>query len=817
MGNIAVAGAVFDPKAGNTKLQSRFASQDLPNFVVEIHKINNLQLAVSNGGTFGIGFAGSYVDPETGQPAPSCEYPAESDVTYLYYGAFWAGAIVGRDTLVSIGIADFYDVREFWPPAGPEGAMIRRSNMKSSNDYSDDAVSEQDFVCVYSDTFASISQTGTDPIDNRPHIPLGLEIQQRSFGWSYEYAEDFLIFDYTIKNISRYPLRQFYFAVFVDADVYHESHSSGSSYTDDICGYLNDIPAPNAPGFKDTIRIAWTADNDGDPNSNNDFDYTSATGLTGTSVLRTPNPDLLYSFNWWITNYGNPGLDWGPRMAGTEEKPFRDFGPRLGTPRGDRNKYYVMSSNEFDYNQLEAALNHTGAGWLATPREAADYADGFDARYLFSFGPFDLDPGDTLPITLAYVAGDNFHVVGTDFADYWDPLNPNAYRSRLDFSDLGKNAKWAKWIFDTPCYDTDGDGDSGKVRWIVDSTTMDSVPDCYEGDGVADFKGASPPPPPVITVTPGYGKLKVSWNGEYTENSVDAFSGLKDFEGYRLYYGQDNRSLDYVMLASYDRENFNIYSWDESLRRWNLSETPFSPDSLRALFGPRFDPVPYDGPERTFEYKGTYYYFTQQDWNASDLSDPYGIRRVYPNADLNDSADLTLEGNHRYYEYEYVIENIEPSRPYYVTVTAFDYGSRKHSLSSLESAPNLNAVYTYALPSTEEVESEALDVKVFPNPYRIDGGYAAAGYENRDRTRAAERTRAVTFFNLPKICTIRIYTISGDLVTVLKHYQPEGGPDAQQEVWNLISRNTQAIVTGIYLYHVKSEMGEQLGKLVIMK
>jgi hypothetical protein len=33
----------------------------------------------------------------------------------------------------------------------------------------------------------------------------------------------------------------------------------------------------------------------------------------------------------------------------------------------------------------------------------------------------------------------------------------------------------------------------------------------------------------------------------------------------------------------------------------------------------------------------------------------------------------------------------------------------------------------------------------------------------------------------------------------------------------VISRNTQAVVTGIYIYQISSEMGEQLGKLVIIK
>ena len=58
---------------------------------------------------------------------------------------------------------------------------------------------------------------------------------------------------------------------------------------------------------------------------------------------------------------------------------------------------------------------------------------------------------------------------------------------------------------------------------------------------------------------------------------------------------------------------------------------------------------------------------------------------------------------------------------------------------------------------------------------------------------------------------------SGDLVQEIDHYRPDGGPDAQHETWNMLSRNTQAITTGIYIWVVTSEMGEQIGKLVIIK
>lgn len=812
---------------------------NFPNSGLEVHKINQMALTITNNGFFGNGYLGSNAfDPETNLPAMGCEYPINSDIEYLWVGGLWLGAVIGRDTLVSTGAEGYYYLVEFWPDAGDEGQMIRRSSQPFSIYYSPDAISEEDIIAKFADTLTDPSFVDIDPIDNREHQPLNVEVTQRTFAWSYPYADDFILFDFGIRNIGRYPLKQLYIGIVVDADAYHISKEWGQgSWLDDICGYKESIPSPIWPGFEDTIRVAWVADNDGDPNEGA-FDYTSTTGVTAMRVIRTPSDSLQYSFNWWVTGY-TPSNDWGPRQV-TDEKPYRDFGPNFGTPLGDGNKYYMLRTGELDYDQLECAVSHTGEGWLPPPARAADYADGQNAIYLFNFGPFDVPPDSTLPVTLAYIGGENFHHDPNAFENLFSPINPYPYMNQLDYSDLGLNSIWADWIYDNPGYDTptdeypEGDGDSGSYRWIVDtigqgkkpadpgSFRIDSTKVWYKGDGVPDFRGAAPPPSPRLNVFPGYGKLTVRWNGQVTENFVDVFSGAVDFEGYKVYYGEDNRYSDFVLLATYDRRDYNRWQFNATLGRWEVSNSPLSYDTLQVIYGPEFDPDLYTEqnplePTSSSNPDGLYTYFTPQFWNQSDLSDPFGIHRVYPDANLSDPSDTTENGDHRYYEYEYIIDNLPPSRPVYISVTAFDYGSRTHQLSVLESSFLANATQVYPLASSEEVEDRGLGVIVYPNPYRIDGGYARAGYENRDRTKSAERARTVNFANLPNICTIRIYTVSGDLVKEIHHYRPDGGPDAQQETWNMLSRNTQAIMTGIYLWSVTSEMGDQIGKLVIIK
>jgi hypothetical protein len=815
------------PTTGNPPVFQK-TLEGIPNKQYIQHNISQIALLITNYGSIGKGFVSNPICD--GQACLGCEFPIHSGLDYLFAGAMWVGAVKGRDTLVSIGADGWFSgITQLLPDQGANGGIIERSNIRTKPTYSPDAVSEQDFICTYTDTFVSPGNTGTDPIDNRAHVPLGIAVRQASYAWSYDYAQDFIIFDFKFTNISPFEIKNMYIGWYVDGDVYHKT-ASNNGYADDICGFRQVVPWPKEFCVTDdSIRLAWIADNDGDPTQDGAWAFTSATGITGSTVLRTPNKDLKYSFNWWVSN-GDATKDFGPRLSGTDADPFRSFGAQLGTPTGSYNKYYVMRHEEFDYDQLFTAVSHTSEGWLPPPPPdlATDIANGFDTRYLLSFGPFNVQPGDTLPITLAYVGGNNFHVGPNDFKNFFDPFNPNQFYNKLSFDEIGTNARWANWVFDNPGYSTLHNADSGKFCWnyIYDPNhpgdplyKKDSTKVYYQGDGIPDFRGAAPPPPPTLKVTPSYGKVTLRWNGQISETSIDVFSGVKTFEGYRVYFGRGNQTTDFVQLASYDLNDFKVFKFDPILRSWNQAGIPIVLDSLQKLYGATFSPASYSDEFHYFTEPGTgqQMYFLPQDWNTSDLSNPLGVHKVYPTASKDDASDTTDEGHLRYYEYEYVVPNLEPSVPYYFAVTAFDFGSLKVGLGSLESSPQTNAVQEYPMPSADEVEAEGLKVTVYPNPYRINGGYANAGYENRDRTKSAERTRAINFANLPKVCTIRIFSPTGDLIKQIDHNRPDGGAGAQHEVWDVISRNTQAVVTGIYLWHVQSSMGEQVGKLVIIK
>ena len=806
------------------------AETGVPNTQIRVHKVGNIHMAVTNWGFFGSQIDEGYVDPETGLLAVSCEYPAGSGIEYLFQGSLWIGAIVEEDTLCSVGADGWQHVYEMFPDAVPNGDFIKRSIRKNDDAYSPDAVSEADYIAVYTDTLADESIVARTEMDRRPHKPINIKILQNSYSWSYKYAEDFILFDFLITNIGIKRLNRIYMGIYIDADVMH-ADANPNGFDDDICGYKETFESPAGDGLEDTIRIAWIGDNDGDP-AGAAFDYASPVAVTGTRVVRTPNPDLEYSFNWWVSEQYNPSqYDWGPMMADR----YRDYGTGgLGTPEGDKNKYYIMSNNEFDYDQIYSGIDFSDEGWLPPPATdlATQLARGYDTRYLISFGPFNLEPGDSLPVTLAYVAGDNFHVKPTDHSTYFTLTNPSAFYEKLSFEDLGLNATWASWVYDNPGVDTDGDGDFGdKFRVVEDTLTGEVDTVYYEGDGIPDFDGPPPPPSPELRYSTIPGKVQIKWNGMETELYYDLFSRKQDFEGYRVYMARELKLDEFALLTSHDLTDFNRFRWDVGKSKWFLTEIPFTPDSLKALYGEDFDPLdypysnPFDAPDNER------YYFETVDYNRY-FTDARGIKKTYATeiasgAVTADTGYLEFPDNyieesgeiyHKFYEYEYNIDGLLPSQSFFFAVTAFDFGNPENGLEPLESSPLANAIKVYPVYSADQVILNDAKVSVYPNPYRIDAGYSDDRYEDPERTGRLDYERRIHFINLPEICTIKIWTTDGDLVREIHH-----GPDNptsetnSKAYWDLITRNTQAVVSGIYIYSIESDTDTQIGKIVIIK
>jgi hypothetical protein len=412
---------------------SALSPLDNPNGQYGVHFLGDVGMTITNLGITGTGFLGA-TDCGGGVPCPSCEFPTFSNLEYLFGGGYWVGAIVGNDTLVSTGADGWMGVYEMYPDSGPAGAMIIRVSDPASPYYSADAVSDLDYLATWYDTLTDETLTGIDPIDNRPHIPINFEFTQRSYSWIADGINDFIMFECVIANRGIDSLKQVYVGIYMDGDVLHETLTP-NGWMDDLTGYL---PAE---------KLAYIMDNDGDP-AGGVWDTTSVRGVMGVKFHGSIPKVGGYTYNWWLSN-NTTSLDFGPRLAGTPEDPFRSFGAYLGTPTGDKSKYYMMRHPEVDYDQIWTKVDHSAEGWLAPPASsfAADVANGQDTRFLLSFGPFFILPNDSIKFYYSVVMGGALHVNTGDYATYFNADSPQAYYDHLDFSPLMATVNAADSVF----------------------------------------------------------------------------------------------------------------------------------------------------------------------------------------------------------------------------------------------------------------------------------------------------------------------------------------------------------------------------------
>lgn len=152
--------------------------------------------------------------------------------------------------------------------------------------------------------------------------------------------------------------------------------------------------------------------------------------------------------------------------------------------------------------------------------------------------------------------------------------------------------------------------------------------------------------------------------------------------------------------------------------------------------------------------------------------------------------------------YEFVDRDVHNGYPYHYAVTVYDDADLA-AVGSLESSKTTNRQFASpsALAQTDESK-----IYVYPNPYKADAPW---DFQPDLYNPSDERIR---FNNIPSRCTIRIFSLSGDLIRTLNHTSGTGSED-----WNLISRNTQKVVSGIYLYNIRGEGVDYIGKFVIIR
>ncbi|HXF48288.1 MAG TPA: hypothetical protein VNL73_02535, partial [Verrucomicrobiae bacterium] len=558
----------------------------LPNLEQCTHKTGRFWLTVSNYGILGNRKDVLLRDCLTDGFTSSAEFPGGTNIEYLFQGALWVGGIVGDDTLTSLGNDGWVNIREFFPDEGVKGSIVKRSARNTSPFYSPDAISDLDLIAEYYDTLRDPQLVRiVDPETGEPNKSLELKIEQRSYSWAADWGQDWVLLDYTITNMGVEPIRKAYVGLFMDPDV-GKTTDGKVTYDDDYCAFVTEgIYGPPGGfwflpgvGFFDpgvcpeTLYMAYTFDNDGDPESGDDFGLSTRnpTGALGIRFLRAGEAlrssftfPARISFNWWIPDeFGF--MDWGPQKI----PGFKNIYGGRGHPIGDAMRYYYLSNREIDYDQIASAFSNPArvdslfAGFwmppLQIPAYAFDIADGADCRFLLSAGPFDLDPGASLPVTLAIFVGPRFHPYAGHFAetfrttgDFLDSARIGMFRRNLRKEGLIGNAQMARKVFDNE-----------SIRSLVfcklhptGVVINDSAR--FHGDGIPDYKGPAPPPFPRMQFFADEGEVTIRWFGRETEEAIDPITNQQDFEGYTIQMSPDG--INYTTIGYFDRVNWKPY------------------------------------------------------------------------------------------------------------------------------------------------------------------------------------------------------------------------------------------------------------------
>jgi hypothetical protein len=269
-----------------------------------------------------------------------------------------------------------------------------------------------------------------------------------------------------------------------------------------------------------------------------------------------------------------------------------------------------------------------------------------------------------------------------------------------------------------------------------------------------DYTLPVPPPSPRFEVVARDTALDFYWDNE-SESAYDVTSpDPHDFEGYRLYIGDDPDTM--ALVAQFD----------------------VAGDT--ASFNTGFDAV--------------------------RLSEPQLV-------------DTLLA------RYKFTVRGLRNGFKYYCAVTAFDLGNTQ--IEPLESGKSQNQ--RIAVPGPQPGQRSGAGPTVFPNPYRVE-----ARWDQGENV----RDHYLWFANLPERCTLRIYTLAGDLLLEKEFdgstyrgegtrgiYDPStslGKPTLSGTMfgWDLLTRQGQAIATGLYLYSVEDHTnGDKytVGKFLVVK
>ncbi len=215
--------------------------------------VGNIAVTMTNYGVFGNGFR---LWPQQ----PSMQYPRGSGIEHCFVGGLWFGAVTPAGAQrVTTGAVDVPSLRSvakgFEFTTGVDSRIIERSTLPDSRFYSpSDAVSHQDFVVDFTDVNTTNPNENNEPIPE--HTPLGLNVHLETYAFNFAFADNFVIFNYWIKNVSGARLDSVYVALWADLVV------RNTNITPPTVG--SPFYSAGGLGYIDSLHLGYAYDYNGD-------------------------------------------------------------------------------------------------------------------------------------------------------------------------------------------------------------------------------------------------------------------------------------------------------------------------------------------------------------------------------------------------------------------------------------------------------------------------------------------------------------------------------------------------------------------------
>jgi len=696
---------------------------------------------------------GNYGEPNA--TMPSGEWPSGSEVYYVWEGRFWMGALVGGEKLVSH--AD-YGNYELDPAEGTTfGFGPTAPNPKSV----------QDSYVIFDD----LQEVGG-------HTPIGLRVVQRGLSWSVPGYDEFIAYEYYMINVSGQTLNGVYASWIFDNDVAAgPGGDADQANIDDLVDYDGYTGAENTNPYAYDMVENW------DINENGELDGYDEWGWPyGRSDLR-PSDGAILNPNYDASLVHPDGI-WDEYQVYVDENGPVIYkhdppGEPYVTESGDtlhgwllsRNMSYMYdsdypSSSENDVG--ERNLGGTNAGfiggrliWTDMPPYNSTAEDTMIRPYSHQWWNWESDPGSDEE-KYQYMEGNHPASLNQKFLPH--PFNYLAGAPTFDYRYICSTGPFNGWAADDSIrlvYAYGVGMGLGGLREVLDNamyayysgSEWSSPANPSNFDEDAHWILPVPPAIPSLNYSPGNRSVLLRWTDE-AEYTIDIFLGTVDFEGYKIY-----------------RSKYNASNWELIF----ACDDGIGPTKVFNTAGECMNPI------------------SGSDTTLIDLPDLVHT--------FVDSGGTTPWGT----EVEKPINGL----PYYYAVVSYDPDKTvEWGMPSIESAKSnykkdpATGAPAPVIPIFATSVGGSLDqVNVVPNPYKGTSLFEAR-YEDK-----------VQFTHLPAKCKISIFTLTGDLVKEIYHNDYDSGVAE----WDLITKNNQSVVSGLYIYVVENESDKKIGKMLIIR